>query len=186
MIAYKGFTKELTARMGKGSYKYQIGRTEINEEANCARNGFHCVEEPIEVLNWYNSKDDRYCIVKVSGDVHEDGTGRISCSEITPLKEITKIQLAVHECDFLVKHPERSYNNRICKEKGTSGDNGFVIVRGKNPIAKGKNGDLLFLLQEKARSKKIKNVMVLKVDGKEILPKRFYGIDGKELSDDKK
>lgn len=186
MIAYKGFTKDLTARMGRGIYNYQIGRTETNSESNCGRNGFHCTEEPIEVLGWYNSPNDRYCIVKAGGDIHEDGTGRISCSELTPIKEITRIQLAAHECDFLMRHPDREYNNRVFREKGTSTKDGFVIVRGKHPIAKGNKGDILFLLEEEKKSRSIKNIMVLQVDGKEVIPNKFYGVDGKEIADAKK
>ena len=76
VIAYKGFNKELACTLGKGVFRYQVGQTYKEELAECARTGFHCVEEPIEVLQWY--REGRYawfsvtssripCLVSVAG-----------------------------------------------------------------------------------------------------------------------
>ncbi len=69
----------------------------------------------------------------------------------------------MYEAVFIQKHPE------ICatrfRERET--DNGFyAIARGKNPEARGKRGTVVILLQEYARSKKIKQIEVYNIDGK--------------------
>ena len=179
MIAYKGFNKNLQATMGKGIFSYEIGKTYEEASAQCVRTGFHCVEEPIEVLSWYKDTDSRYCVVKAEGDIHEDGQERISCTKLTLIKEIDRIQLATHECRWMQEHPERKYSEHIAQNKGTA-DKYFVIVRGKNPMARGKKGAVLFLVKEYARSKKIKEIAAYEVDGKTIKENTYYDTEGKE------
>lgn len=57
MIAYKGFNKDLACTLGNGTFRYEIGKTYTESEAKCANTGFHCVEEPIEVLRWYSGPE---------------------------------------------------------------------------------------------------------------------------------
>ena len=45
MIAYKGFNKGLICR----GYQFQPGEN-ITEEANCAQNGFHSAENPLDCV----------------------------------------------------------------------------------------------------------------------------------------
>lgn len=185
MIAYKGFSKNLTAKLGKGEFQFKMHETVEEKEAKCANTGFHCAEEPLDVLSYYNGKEDRYCIVRAEGDIHEDACGsRISCTKITLLKEISLRELAMEECVFLYKHPNREYNHLVQKEKGEVINN-FVIVRGKNPIAKGKIGTALFYLQEKEESSEIVGIGVYEVDGKEKMEGIYYDIRGNEVRDDK-
>lgn len=178
MIAYKGFNKDLTCTMGKGTYQYQIGQTYKEDKAQCVSTGFHCCEEPIQVLKWYRGDDSRYCIVDIRGDIHEDGTGRTSCTEMTILKEITLAQLGILECRWLVKHHDRQESSLIKKNKGIAVENEIVIVRGKNPKAAGKLGSTLFLVKEKKRSRQIEQIYVFEIDGKEYLPDVYYMNDG--------
>lgn len=185
MIAYKGFSKDLTARMGKGKFQFKMHETVREKEAKCANTGFHCAEEPLDVLNYYNGKEDRYCIVRAGGDIHEDAYGsRISCTQITLLKEISLRELAMEECVFLYKHPHRKHNDLVKREKGEAIEN-FIIVRGKKPIAKGKVGTTLFYLQEEENSSGIVGIGVYEVDGKEKVAGVYYDIHGKEVIDDK-
>lgn len=58
MIAYKGFTKDLTARLGRGNYQFKPGETAIEENSKTVRSGFHCCENPFECLGYYNLKSD--------------------------------------------------------------------------------------------------------------------------------
>ena len=83
MIAFKGFNKLLQCTRGNGIFQYEIGKSYEEDEANCAQNGLHCVEEPIRVLDWY--EDGRWCMVDVQ-DYHEDGTNKISAKKMKILK----------------------------------------------------------------------------------------------------
>lgn len=179
MIAYKGFNKNLVCTMGKGSYQYEVGKAYKEDNADCAKTGFHCVEEPIEVLSWYGGKESRYCIVNAGGDIHEDGADRISCTEMTILKEISLQQLGALECKWIQDHPDRKHSNKIEKDEGIASKEGIVIVRGKNPKAAGSIGTTIFLLKEKKREKTIEEVGIYEIDGQEFLPNVFYRVDGR-------
>lgn len=177
MIAYKGFNEDLTCTLGKGKFKYEIGKTYKEEKAQCINAGFHCVEEPLEVLSWY--PNGRYCMVDAGGDIHEDGSDRISCTKMKILKEVTLEQLAALECEWIIQHPDRKECFRIRKNTGTAKENGIVIVRGKNPKAAGEKGATIFLLKEGKGTKEIAEAGAYKIDGKEFLPDVFYKADGR-------
>lgn len=178
MIAYKGFNKDLVCTMGKGSYQYEVGKTYKEDSAQCASTGFHCVEEPIEVLTWYSQDTSRYCIVNAGGDVHEDGDERISCTEMTILKEIDLQILGVLECKWIQNHPDRKESRHIKRNEGFA-EKGIVIVRGKNPKAAGRLGTTIFLLKEKKGEKTIEKIGVYEIDGVEYLPEVYYRADGR-------
>ena len=179
MIAYKGFNKNMECTRGKGTFKYEIGKTYKENTAQCASTGFHCCEEPIQVLNWYSGPDSRYCIVDAGGDIHEDGTGRVSCTEITVLKEITLQQLGILECHWMHEKYDRMESNLIRRDEGYAGKNEIVIVRGKNPKAKGEMGSTLFLVKEKPKSREIISIGIYPVDNAEYFPNKYYDTDGK-------
>ena len=48
MIAYKGFLPGLICR----GYQFRMGLN-VTEKANCAHNGFHCAEDPLDCLSYY-------------------------------------------------------------------------------------------------------------------------------------
>lgn len=186
MIAYKGFTSDMKARLGnhsKQDYQFKIGVTAREDEAQCARTGFHCAENPLDVLSYYSGKRDRYCIVKAEGDIHEDGNGsRISCTELTPVKEIDRKRLGVHAVNYIINHPEMEDGKYVQQDKGIA-DDYWCIVRGKNPIGSGKEGTWLLLLKEKKNSREIEKVSTFEVDGKTILPGKFYDMEGRIVDD---
>lgn len=186
MIAYKGFNKDLICTMGHGQFQYQVGATYKEDKAQCASTGFHCVEEPIEVLSWYSTINARYCIVDARGDIHEDGTSKISCSEMKILKEITLEQLGALECEWLRLHPDREYSNHIQKDEGQAKNNGIVIVRGKNPKAAGQVGSTIFLLKEGKGTKEIVEAGAYTIDGAHYQPGTFYNVEGRRTRCGKK
>ena len=48
MYAYKGFEPDLSCR----GYRFVMGKN-VTPEANCASNGFHCAENPLDCLSYY-------------------------------------------------------------------------------------------------------------------------------------
>ena len=179
MIAYKGFNGDLTCTLGNGRFQYEVGKTYKENEAKCAENGFHCVEEPIEVLSWYSSGSSRYCMVDAGGDINEDGKERISCTEMTILKEITLQQIGILECQWIKDHPWRKESRHVERESGKAGKDGIVIVRGKHPKAAGKIGSTIFLLREEKDTHDIAEIGVFQIDGEEYKPDVYYRVDGR-------
>ena len=182
MIAYKGFNNNLACTLGHGIFQYQVGQTYKEELAECASTGFHCVEEPIEVLSWYSN--GRYCIVEALGDVHENGNDKISCSEMKILKEITLEQLGALECEWQRLHPERAYSKNVCQNTGTAQKDNIVVVRGKNPKAAGEIGATIFLLKEQYGE--IVAAGAYKIDGVRYLPEIYYNVEGRKVRCGKK
>lgn len=177
MIAYKGFNSNMTCTLGNGSFQYEIGKTYKEDSAKCANTGFHCCEEPIEVLNWYSGKTSRYCIVSAK-DINEDGHNKIACTEMTILKEISKKTLAILECRWMLEHPDRKYSNQVQKEWGIAEKDDVVIVRGRNPEASGELGSTIFLCKEDTTGQ-ITQIGVYEIDGVEREPGVFYRADGR-------
>lgn len=174
MIAYKGFNKKLQCTLGKGVFQYEIGGDYEEPEANCARNGFHSVDEPIRVLDWY--PDGRWCMVDVQ-DIHEDGTDKIAARKMHIIKELTLRQLIAHEAAWIMKHPERTCSKRVLREKGKAETNGAVIIRGKNPKGQGKLGSLIMLVKEAEGSCHVERIVAIEINGKERKPGVWYGME---------
>lgn len=184
MRAYKAFDANLRATMGQGIVQFEPGKTYEERECTCARNGFHCAENPLCTLEYYRRMDSRFFIVDAEGEIHQDGRGsRISCTRITLLKEISRIQLAAHACLYIQKYPDREMESSYAKrDKGRCNrKDDFLIVRGKNPEAAGTKGAYLFLVQECKNSRAIKGIYPIYIDGKEYLPDTWYGLRKGEI-----
>ena len=156
MLAYKGFTKELTATLGKGVFKFEVGKTYTEEECKTARNGFHCCENPFECISYYPlNGSNRYFLVNAAGNIDEDEGERIACTELTLVKELTLKEFAGHGMTYMVQHPmrdkwEKSHSGiRVAKDKSEATEkNSIAIARGKNPRVRGVEGAILGLILE--------------------------------------
>lgn len=177
MIAFKGFNLKLQCTLGRGTYQYEVGKTYHEEKCKCANSGFHCVEEPIEVLRWY--PNGRWCIVKAAGDINgcED---KIACTEMTIIKELTKQELGMQECVWLQAHPNREYSSKVERDTGMANKGDIVVVRGKNPRAAGDEGSTIFLLREEKETNEIEEIGVFQIDGEEYKPSTYYRVDGRK------
>lgn len=189
MLAYKAFNSDLQARLGKGTFQFEPGRTYEEKECKCAHNGFHCAENPLCVLTYYNGMNDRFFIVEAAGDINQDGYGsRISCTRLTLKKEITRLQLAALACEYMRRYPEReTESNYVRKDRGRTMEEGdFIIVRGKHPRAAGVKGSYLFLVQEKKGSKEIAGIYPVSIDGAEYKEYVWYGLRGGAVCEKKR
>lgn len=181
MLAFKGFNSRLQATMGKGNFQFEPGKTYEEKECTCAKNGFHCAENPLGVLSYYREMDDRFFVVEAAGDINQDGHGsRISCTKLTLKKEISRAELAVCACKYMFDHPEREMeSDHAVRDEGRCRKKGdFIIVRGKHPEAAGVEGSLLCLVQEEKGSNEIAGVYGIEIDGKEYQAGTWYGIRG--------
>lgn len=156
MIAYKGFTGELTARLGKGTYQFREGDTFMEESSKTASSGFHCCENPFRCLTYYPlGGGNRYFMVKAEGSIDEDGSERIACTRLTLLKELTLKELAGYGMMYMVKHPARKnwqqsvYGLEVCRDCARADCTGAIaIARGVHPKVRGAVGSILGLIRE--------------------------------------
>lgn len=171
MIAYKAFEPNLVCR----GYQFSMGLN-TTEKANCAANGFHCAENPLDCLTYYSNTDHaEYFLVKTGGDIDEDGCdSKIACTELTIIKKLTLEEFFLHGLAYMVDRPRRAWSSHVQKDHAKA-CGGYAVVRGIDPVAQGNLGDILAFAKEDASGCKISQVALTRVDGAKILPGVWYG-----------
>ena len=111
MYAYKGFEPDLSCR----GYRFVMGKN-VTPEANCASNGFHCAEDPLDCLSYYGDMNRSiYCLVQPGGDIDEDDRdSKIACTELTILRRLTRKEFFLHALAYMVDHPGRKVSDKVC------------------------------------------------------------------------
>lgn len=173
MIAYKAFEPGLICR----GYQFKMGLN-VTDKANCAQNGFHSVENPLDCLNYYHNMDaSEYYLVDVGGDIDEDGHDtRVSCTELRIIKKLSKRDFFLHALAYMVDHPKRKWSSKVSKERAEA-KFGYAVVRGIDPIAKGDFGDILAFAKENPSTGKIEKIALACVDGTNLTPERWYDVE---------
>lgn len=173
MIAYKGFNPGLVCR----GYQFVMGLN-VTDKANCAANGFHCAEDPLDCLSYYsNMEQSEYCLVQPGGDIDEDSIdSKIACTELTIIKRLEREEFFLHALAYMVDHPGREWNDHVQEDQGCA-KCGFAIVRGIDPIASGQKGDILAFAKESPDTKKIIQIALTRVDGKTVKAGVWYDTD---------
>lgn len=175
MKAYKGFKEDLTCL----GYQFKEDKLHTTDEANCRSNGFHCAENPLDCLTYYsNWRNSKFYEVEALGDIDEDGDdSKIACTQLRLIRPLTILQLIYESVLYMVQYPLREVHRLVDAEKGRVGA-GFVIVRGKYPIAAGKKGDIVALLKESDQSKEITDIALYKVDADKYKADIWYDVFG--------
>lgn len=173
MIAYKGFEHGLVCR----GYRFVMGLNKT-EKANCRENGFHCAENPLDCLTYYPDMERaEYYIVNAGGDIDEDGSDtKISCTELTVVKRLTKMDFFLHCLAFMADHPFRKWSCHVSKDRAEA-CRGYAVVRGNDPAACGRCGDILAFAKEDPVDGHIIQVSLAQVDGSGIMENTWYGTD---------
>lgn len=176
MIAYKGFWPGLVCR----DYQFVMGLN-VTEKANCAANGFHCAEDPLDCLSYYGDmKRSEYYLVDAGGDVDEDDCdSKIACTELTIIRKLEQEEFFLHALAYMVDHPKREWSDHVQQDKGQAA-HGYAVVRGPDPLATGKKGDILAFAKEAPGSEKIIQIALVRVDGKKIKANTWYDTDLKK------
>lgn len=180
MTVYKITEKNMIATRGNGKYKLKMGLN-ITPNANCARNGFHAAENPLDCFNYYSPSDsNEYYLCKAFGDVDEDARdSKVSCTHLNIKRKLSFEEFIMHAILYIYKNPKAANHSRIVKDKGST-DNGFVIVKGKNPIACGtKKGDVLGYIL--VNNNEVADVFYHVVDNKEFKPGVYYDFYGEKV-----
>jgi hypothetical protein len=173
VIAYKAFGLGLSCR----GYQFVMGLN-VTEKANCAANGFHCAENPLDCLSYYSDMDSsEYYLVNAGGDIDEDGRdSKIACTELNVIKKLTREEFFLHALAYMADHPFAECSSRVQKDWARA-QNGYAVVRGYDPIAQGNPGDILAFAKEDTQSRAIVQISLARVDGAKVLPNVWYGVD---------
>ena len=90
MIAYKGFTADLTCL----GFQYAVGETYTHDgPVGVCDSGFHACPNPLDVLMYYSPATSRYALVECSGRIDTGKDGKIACETITIVRELTIAEL---------------------------------------------------------------------------------------------
>lgn len=102
VICYKGFNKDLMCR----GFRYEVGKEYENDKPIWACwNGFHACQFPMDVLNYYDGGDNRYCVVEQWGYVDECGD-KTASSNIKILREVGLRELFEEATTKMRRHCE--------------------------------------------------------------------------------
>lgn len=157
-VGYKGFGPGLVCR----GYHFKVGVPNIEPKAKTAGCGFHYAENPLDCLSYYpDTKRAVYCIVSGDGDIDEDGIdSKISCTELTILRELSLREYILHCLVWICKHPS---DRNFVREVRAEAANGYCIVTGRDPTAKGKAGDVVGLIRT-AKGGKAEQIAVYEIN----------------------
>jgi hypothetical protein len=165
MIAYKAFQPGLICL----GHQFVMGLN-TTDKSNCRANGFHCAENPLDFLTYYPKLDEsEYYLVDARGDMDEDGSDtKIACTELAIIKRLTREEFFLHGLAYLADHPLLQWSDHVTKDLATA-RNGYAVVRGLDPVAKGTIGDILAFAKENPVDGTITQVALARVDGAKIL-----------------
>ena len=146
MKAYKGFNKDFTCR----GFQFEEGKEYEEEEAVLCEKGFHACTNPLDVLNYYNDVEGKYCEVEldeVSNDKKENDS-KICGKRIKINADIGFVGLFKMGIEWLKEQTIFSKNDTKELEKssgnyakiGSSG-NGAKIESSGNYAKIGSSGD---------------------------------------------
>ena len=198
MKMYKGFDKNMKCR----GFQYEIGGAYETDEAKICELGFHACENPLDVLQYYDPANSRFCLVDLdaNGDTSNDSkrVGR----KIHIEEEIGINGLISAGVKFILDHIKsdsaREYNTgdysaatntgdySAATNTGdfsaavVSGDDSIAFVSGYQSKAKGAKGCWLVLTERDDRMH-IVDVQAVMVDGETIKADTFYTLKDKKI-----
>ena len=206
---YKGFDKDLKCR----GYQYEVGKGyEHDGKVSCCNSGFHFCENPMDVLNYYNPADSRYCEVEGSGTIDKDTNDtKVTVSKLHISAEIGLKGLIEAGVKFIldkVNWKDNKESNTGYQSAATNtgyqsaatntgyqsaatveGKDSIAIVTGYDSKAKGALGCWIVLTERvgwNGNGYSIKEVKAFLVDGEIIKADTFYKlIDGKAVEVEK-
>lgn len=178
MVVYKAFKEGMVCR----GYQFHMG-INITDKANCAQNGFHAAENPIDCFRHYHPYpgcQDEYYMCEASGDIDEDDRdSKISCTCLNIVRKLTLYDMAACALLYMKKYPEREFKEydspvvAVKENKAAVQVPGIAIARGKIPMAAGPVGcSLGFAVTD--GNDVVKRVQIAMVDGIHVFPGRYY------------
>lgn len=183
MRVYKGFNKKIQAKHGKGTFQYEKGKTYKEEKSKTRSTGFHAAEYILDCLQWYPiDGKNKFFLCEAGGSIdEEDGCSMVVSTELTLLRELTLMEIAMAAMEYMIIHPKRTWEKRergayAEKERSkASGETKIAIARGKHPEVKGEYGTVIGLIVEDEKGKPVA-AGVRNVDGIQAKAHQIYSM----------
>lgn len=182
MIAYKGISPDMTARLGNHDGEiFKVGCTYTVKQSKTARNGYHCCENPVQCLRYYDLKSDRFFMVEAAGSIDEDDAERIACTKLTILRELDIKDFFAACMKYIICHPERSeweWSGKGVEIARSSAKAAVIaIARGEDPRAMiGENEGYIGLIKEDSNGVLL-SAQAIRIDGRSKYPQTWYHIN---------
>ena len=198
MKMYKGFDKNMKCR----GFQYEIGGAYETDEAKICELGFHACENPLDVLQYYDPANSRFCLVDLdaNGDTSNDSkrvgrkihieaeigiNGLISAGVkfiLDHIKSDSAREYNTGDCSAATNTGDCSAatNTGYCSAAVVSGDDSIAFVSGYQSKAKGAKGCWL-VLTERDDGMHIVDVQAVMVDGETIKADTFYTLKDKKI-----
>ena len=132
---FKGFGKDLKCR----GYQFEVGNDYEHEgEVVACESGFHIVERPLDVFNYYQPSQSRYCKVEGSGKTDKHGSDtKVSCQHIKICAEIGIIGLVKAQIEYV---KSRTTFENTDPKQATAGNYGAATAGYNGAATAGDNG----------------------------------------------
>jgi hypothetical protein len=101
IIGYKGLDSELKCL----NFQFQIGGKYHEQGADLCHNGFHFCLNPLDIFNYYEPTNSRFCVVNANGVTSQ--TSRDSkrvCTDIEIVREITLQEVISAGVDYIIQN----------------------------------------------------------------------------------
>ena len=203
--AFKGFNQDMTCTPTDDiKFQYEEGKTYEEENANVCNKGFHACELPIDVFRYYPPVKSVYHEVEMSGTVDSSESDKICSTKIKIGAKINIAGIIKTSIDIIKNKAEKAsaassgdYGNAAssgnCGNAASSGycgsaeanhPNSCAIAWGPESKASGVIGSHLVLAEWESnggvyweeKTWKFKGATMVRVDGKNIKEKTWYGL----------
>ena len=157
MKVFKATKADMTCTMGRGVFRYELGKTYTAEECKCGRTGLHSCEYVLDCAGYYEMDGtNRFFEAEASGDIHEIGGDdtRVSSTELKLVRELNLQRICFEALSYMISHPGRKWQregrNHIVRENmvGMLKRGAMGIARGFEPKISGELGAVLGLAHE--------------------------------------
>ena len=131
ITSYKGFDKDLKCR----GFQYEVGKEYVMDEPiSICNKGFHACESPLEVFDYYDMLDSRFCRVEQCGEIQRDNNTTKICSSKIKLKAELKLSDMINiGVEWLKEITDpKKINTDYKYEDGSSGYNAKIGSSGYN------------------------------------------------------
>ena len=141
VTAYKGFDNNLQCR----GFQYEVGGEYTTDRAVACEAGFHCCENPLDVLGYYaplgeDGTPNRFCEVEAGGGIDTSGSDKLCCTHLKVKAEIGLKGLVKAGAKFILDRVSMNKEKNaatagFCAHAATAGNDAHAATTGNDAHA---------------------------------------------------